>query len=578
MKQNDRDHKQVSACAGAARPSARIKQQAYVAGRRHVLPLAIAGALSLGVQTDAEAQVFPPVINLGNLSQGEGFRLDGAAADDYSGRSVTSAGDVNGDGIDDLIVGARNADPNGISGAGSSYVVFGKDTATDGDFAQTVNLGGLDGSDGFRLDGVAAYDGSGRPVAGAGDINGDGFSDLIVGAFSADPNGNDYAGSSYVVFGKGTPFAASIALSSLDGSNGFRLDGAAADDEFGYSVAPAGDINGDGIDDLVAGAFRADPDGTNVAGSSYVVFGKTTSFAASLSVSSLDGGNGFRIDGAAAGDYSGYSVAVAGDINGDGIDDLTIGAPGADPGTTYSGGSAYVVFGTTTPFAATLELVNLDGSNGFRLDAEASNDLAGTSVAGAGDVNGDGINDLIIGAPNAAPNDIEEAGSSYVLFGKDTATQGQFPAALALSELNGSNGFRLDGDLGDNAGTAVARAGDINGDGLGDMIIGAVDASPNGNIFAGSSFVVFGRSESFPAVLELTSLNGSDGFRLDGAAALDFSGEAVSAAGDVNSDGVDDVIVGAFFADPNGNNNAGSSYVVFGRGGDLVFVDGFEAL
>jgi hypothetical protein len=129
---------------------------------------------------------------------------------------------VNGDGFDDLIVGASYADPNGDS-SGSSYVVFGKASG----FSATMDLSSLDGSNGFRLDGVAAHDLSGRSVSNAGDVNGDGFDDVIVGAWHADPNG-DLSGSSYVVFGKASGFSATMDLSSLDGSNGFRLDGVAA--------------------------------------------------------------------------------------------------------------------------------------------------------------------------------------------------------------------------------------------------------------------------------------------------------------------------------------------------------------
>jgi len=132
----------------------------------------------------------------------------------------------------------------------------------------------LNGSDGFRLDGAATNDRSGRSVSAAGDIDGDGLDDLIVGADRTDPNANTDAGSGYVVFGKNSPFAASLALSALNGSDGFRLDGAAAGDRAGYSVSAAGDINGDGVDDLIVGAILADPNGNADAGSSYVRFGR----------------------------------------------------------------------------------------------------------------------------------------------------------------------------------------------------------------------------------------------------------------------------------------------------------------
>ena len=124
-------------------------------------------------------------------------------------------------------------------------------------------------------------------------------------------------------------FAATLELSSLDGTNGFQINGEAADDRSGFSVASAGDINGDGFDDLIVGATRADPNGSD-SGASYVVFGKASGFAANLNLSSLNGSNGFQINGEAVGDVSGISVASAGDVNGDGFADLIVGAPGAD--------------------------------------------------------------------------------------------------------------------------------------------------------------------------------------------------------------------------------------------------------
>ena len=523
--------------------------------RRRPLALALSVLLLGGVMSQhAAAQAFPAVINLSGLNGSNGFRMDGEAAGDSFGRSVSAAGDINGDGRGDLIVGAPLADPSG-NFSGSSYVVFGKTRP----FAATMALSSLNGSNGFRLDGVAASDNSGYAVRGAGDINGDGLDDLIVGAI--------YAGSSYVVFGKATPFAASLALSSLNGTNGVRIDNATAG-LLGHSVSSAGDINGDGFDDLIVGAPRADLNGYNT-GSSYVVFGRATPVAATLTLLSLDGTNGFRIDGAAADDKSGFSVNAAGDFNGDGLDDLIVGAYGADS-NGFSSGSSYLVFGRATPFAATLALSGLDGTNGFRIDGEARGDYAGMSVSAAGDINGDGRGDLIVGAPYADPK-VSLSGSSYVVFGQSAPNA----ATLALSSLNGANGFRLDGASAiDIAGLSVSGAGDINGDGVGDLIIGAPGADPNGSQ-SGSSYVVFGKVTPFAATMALSALNGANGFRVDGLGAYDRSGISVSAAGDINGDGRDDLIIGATGAGPNGN-VSGSSYVVFGRDAGAIFMNGFE--
>ncbi len=483
---------------------------------------------------------FVPVLELFSLNGSNGFQINGAAGKDYSGCSVASAGDMNGDGFADILIGADGADGN----TGATYVVFGKDTG----FATNIGLGELNGTTGFKIKGESAGDGSGFSVASAGDINKDGYDDIIIGAHLADATSGSSSGASYVVFGSSAAFDPVIDLSTLSGTAGFKISGSANYDKSGRSVASAGDVNGDTIDDLLIGGFN---------GSSFVVFGKQGSSQGNINLAVADAAVGFRIK-TTAGDFSGSTVASAGDINGDGLADLILGAPRADQATlnVYDNGASYIVFGKSTSFGTEIDLAAIDGSV-IRIDGEFGFDASGNSVASAGDFNGDGFDDIIIGAYKAVGN----RGASHVVFGKETGW-----ANFNLASLSGSDGFQITGETGGNfSGESVASAGDINGDGFDDIIIGASFVNGLYGPRIGASYVLFGKAGAFDANVDLSTLDGTTGFKINGKAAYDESGGSVASAGDVNGDGFDDLIIGAQGADQSGVTEKGASYVIFGK-------------
>jgi Ca2+-binding RTX toxin-like protein len=434
-----------------------------------------------------------------------------------------------------------------MTDAGQSYVVFGSNSG----FGASVNLSALNGSNGFAINGIAVFDESGYSVSSAGDVNGDGIDDLIIGAKYADPNGIYLAGQSYVVFGSNSGFTAGLNLSALNGSNGFAINGIAAYDRSGESVSSAGDVNGDGIDDLIIGAKYADPNGLSgsigAVGQSYVVFGSNSGFTAGLNLSALNGSNGFAINGIARGDRSGESVSSAGDVNGDGFDDLIIGARSAYPNGIRSAGQSYVVFGSNSGFGASFNLSALNGSNGFAINGIAADDGSGRSVSSAGDVNGDGFDDLIIGARFADPNGIYNAGQSYVVFGQGTTPTNQPPVANTDSATTAQNTAVTIATS-----TLLANDTDANGDRLS---LTGVSNAVNGSVTFSNGNVIFTPSTNFT-----------------GNASFDYS---ISDGKSGTSSALVSVAVGGTQIGTSGNDiltgTAGNDSIDGGNGSDILF-------
>jgi len=525
-----------------------------------VLPRAVRAALISAVLLAQPALARPAQVLAESLNGVNGLRLDGVAAQDRTGRTVSRAGDLNGDGIEDFAIGAFRADPNGVEDAGAVYIVFG----STGRNPASIPLSSLDGSLGFRVTGAANIDRLGRSIDAAGDVNGDGIDDLIVSAYLADPDGINNAGSAYVIYGRTSGFPASFGVASLDGNNGFRLDGFQANSGAGLSVAGIGDFNGDGRHDLAICSASFDLPGLANVGATFVVHGRSQ-FPARMSLADLDGSNGFRAVGVAVDDFSCETVA-GGDVNGDGRADVIVGTTGLDVAGMEEAGGAYVLFGAPGPQPAVMELGDLDGQRGFRLDGESAGDFAGVAVAVA-DLNGDGLGEVIVGAYSADLPLLLDAGSVYVLFG----STGARPAVLRLNELAAPQGFRIEGEAGNLLGLSLAGAGDVDGDGIGDILIGGPNAGPDQQ---GAAFLIEGRRQ-FDSVLRVADLDGDNGFSFIGVANSDFAGISV-AGGDVNGDSLSDLLVGAHFRSSLGIDTNGVGYLIFGSA--QLFSNGFEPL
>ena len=306
------------------------------------------------------------------------------------------------------------------------------------------------------------------------------------------------------------------------------------------TVARAGDVNGDGYDDVLVADYAFN----NSTGAVWVVFGGP---ALGDNLNPLTPGfRGFSIYGGAAGDTAGLAVSAVDDVNGDGKDDIAIGAPWSDSSNGNASGNVYVIFGKADTGAISLGAL---GDQGYRIVGRVGSELAGWSVAGAGDVNGDGHPDVVLGAPNFNfSSGFGSQGEAFVVFGKATATTVDLAAP-------GSDGFRIDGEASEDVGRSVAGIGDLNGDKLSEVAIGAPGGS--GSSSAGQVYVVIGsRTEPVTGRVKIP---------IKGAVAGERFGQHVTRLGDVDGDGRPDFAVGAPGASYHGRSGSGSVYVVFGK-------------
>ncbi|WP_445710218.1 T9SS type A sorting domain-containing protein [Flavobacterium sp.] len=319
----------------------------------------------------------------------------------------------------------------------------------------------------------------------------------------------------YEILAQNQLYPTTFDLSTLNGSNGFEVSGLSTNLQFGAESQFIGDINNDGLEDIAFGSGTATASGLQYAGAAYIIFGSSVPYPSPFDLSTLDGSNGFTVDGVAYDERRGATITGPGDINGDGIDDLIIGSSSTSP-------DEIVIYGTTS-FPALITINDINGTNGFLIDTPGSN-----QIVGLGDVNGDGINDFIIGTPHWS-------GQAWIVFGRSS----NFPTSIDASWLDGTKGFKTSSFPGSRPSYKVGGAGDINNDGFKDILIGNWDSTD-----PAISYLLFGKGTPFSPLVDLTILDGTDGFSIDnnGGNFLTF----VGALGDINNDGIDD-----FFSETN---------------------------
>jgi Bacterial Ig domain/FG-GAP repeat/Bacterial cadherin-like domain len=503
------------------------------------------------IASKGAGSALPFVTDLNMVDGGNGFMLFSTTQNRASGNTVASTGDVNGDGIDDIIIGPGNGLGGNLFDVGEAYVVFG---SKDG-FPDATDLSSLDGDNGFILF-VPGVEMLGTTQANrAGDINGDGIADMVI---STKPGAFGGEGAIYVIFGRPGGFPDKIDLTVLNGTDGFKIQVTENISNLnGMHIGYAGDRNGDGIDDLVISSEFFN----RKKGAAFIIFGRRSPFPSTLTVTISNGvmhepGDSFTHDN--IGGHLGIDAAAIGDVNNDGIIDLAIGAPRAG---TYNdrirAGRAYIIY-SNPAFSASGGVLLPDilagrADRGFMFEGGRSNEAAGNRVAGAGDFNADGFDDIIVATQdlffNPKPPGLAGARSRvYIIYGGANIPE-------KLSGVDGSNGFSINFNTGSSP--AVSNAGDFNNDGFDDIAIN--DGS--------KVQVIFGSNAPVTPNFDGGDITASTGLQFTAPGAGDLGGSIhydTISSGDFNGDGISDLLIGAPGSDFGNNLSAGKAYVAFG--------------
>ena len=404
-----------------------------------------------------------------------GLLLEGDSEDDGFGWSVQNLGDVTGDGLDDVAIAAQ--------GKGSVYIVKG-DAAPDFGTG-TLAIGDLVASgSAIELTGLPALADE-IFVTPGGDLDEDGLADIVV---SVSSGGVDEV---YVLYGGST----TTDLSTLDGTEGFKVTGLDLANASGANTGAIGDLDGDGFGDILLGHPGPDEDGNDSGDIVFLLSGYLPS-GGSIDIDDLSATETLTLTGLDASAAPGASVAGRFDLNGDGFDDVAVSAIASDAGGVNAG-QVFVVFGADG-LEGEVDLTTLDGSNGFEITGLAAGDELGTVVQGLGDVSGDGRDDLGL---------LTASGDLYVIFGVDSATG--FDASFDLATINGSNGIAVTG-LFDEVPEHLTLSAipSLNGDAINEIAVGGLY-----DVFTGADTkIILGGTRNFAA---LDDADGAEDFAID---------------------------------------------------------------